>query len=287
MSGDAPPPVNDPRRIGALLSGRAAPRARMNQALAAYLAPLNRLDLADCLGASTRLRILPSMVEGDDARIALLTDADERTVTVAVPDAAAARLGTRMLGGSPDAVPERATPIDWHLMGLVLDHIADALPGSLRDAGWSDGAVVTDGASTALRIGPEEDGIVLRIAVPTSLLPLSAQPATAETRPMPGPRAAASPDARLEAQASIEIAPRALADVMALAPGDVLPLTGGLDAVEVRVGERSLMTGALGHAGGRLCLRIGARAPERSFTALHPPALQVPESPAQDRAATA
>ena len=287
MSGAAPSPVDDPARIGALLSGRLAPRARMNQALATYLAPLNRLDLADCLGASTRLRVLPSTVEEDHARIALLTDADERTVTVAVPDRAAARLGTRMLGGSADAVPEHATPIDWHLMDLVLDRIADALPGSLRHRGWSDGTSVADGASTAVRIGAEEDGIMLRIDVPAALLPLAAQPAATAPRPTPRPRTAASPDARLEARASIDIAPRPLAEVMALAAGDVLPLTGGLDAVDVRVGERSLLTGALGHAGGRLCLRIGTRAPEQSFTALRPPAMGTSESPGQDRAATA
>ena len=276
----------DPARIGALLSGRAAPRERIARALAAHIAPLGERRAADALAEllGERPRIAPSVPadppETEGGRWArLLGDGGETFLHL--PDALVAAAGTAMLGGTvmaggttmpgdPSGAGGAATPVDWHLSALLVTALGCALPAPLSGDGWCDGPpALGDHAVASVTITFAGTAHTLALAVPVPALSLrAASPPSPSPGPVAGPERDPRRAAAIAAAATLDMAPRSLRDALAIAPGDVLPLDGALDAVTVRADGRAVLTGALGHAGGRLCLRVVERTEERAFTAL-------------------
>lgn len=301
-------PVSDPARIGALLSGRSAPRARLLRAMATHVAPLARGDVSDLLGPST-VRAAPSPIpsppaapggEGTPARRwarLRAPESEDDALLIGVSDADAARWGTLMLGGEPEA-NAAATPIDWHLIELVVNRLGATMPAGPRHAGWGDAPPEAEHLFATLHVAEGEAERALPIAVPVACLSPIAGGAAAANDAAPGTPAAPvreRPDAAIRLVASLSLAPRSLAAALDLRPGTILPLHGGLDAVDLRAeGGQRMGGGVLGHRGGRLCLRLAASTLDRAFIALDAPApatatprSATPDSPAQDRAATA
>ena len=279
-------------RIGALLTGRSAPRERIARALAAYLAPLRAAPLGELLG---EVRIVPlgeddARPEGRWARLGRQgrqgrQERPGETTFLHVPARAAAVMGTVMLGGSPDALDragdddddgdgdgDGATPVDWHLAALVVDALGSALSPPLAHASWcEDEPDMADGAAGTLRIELGGGTHALAMRVPVSALSIrapetasDAPSSDASDRPRRDPRRSAS----IAATATLDMAPRSLRAALAIRTGDVLPLDGSLGAITVRADGRAVLTGALGHAGGHLCLRVIERAAEPDFAAL-------------------
>ena len=275
MTGNTNTVTDDPARIGALLAGRSAPRERIARALATHIAPLADASLAALLGGEAR--IAPSVGEAPDApgRWARLAG-DGGPAHLHLPDRAVAAMGTAMLGGTApvgDAIAPPATPVDWHLAALVVDALGGALPAPLRHDGWCDAPpTANDRAAATVRVEFGGATFSFGLLVPVAALAIRAAAVSstgeAHARKNDGgaddPRRAAS----IAATATLDLEPRTLRSAFAIAPGDVLPLRGSLGAITVRADGRAVLTGALGHAGGHLCLRVAERAPEPLFAAL-------------------
>ena len=268
--------LTDARRIADRLSGRSAgprDRARLMDAL---LAPL--IALTDLPGLSECEIARDDASEADEWRWAeteALTDGPP--VMLGVPAPLAAHLGTVLMGGSPGEATDDATPIDWSLAEATLDALAGSLVPPRRFARWSK-AGPGDGERAALAL--TIDGSTHRIGLHAALAaqaPTRAEPMQVATRPTP-PR----PRVDLPIAATLDLAPRTLREAVGLTVGEIVPLADGLDAVAVRHDGRALLNGALGHAGGWLCVRVTDRAAASdAFEALRPPPVSAREGPAQ------
>lgn len=260
-------PAADPARIGALLTGRTAPRERIARALALYLASLAKADLSALLGEGATAAHVPgdAHAPGDagapsGGRWARLGSGDEAAF-VHVPAAAAAAMGTAMLGGAPGDAADKPTPVDWHLCALVTGALGAVLPSPLPHGDWCDAPPSADRATGRVRVTVGGAEHMLAVRVPVSALSMRASEPAPSMLMKGDPRRSAT----IHAAATLDMAPIDLRHALAVAVGDVLTLDGQLAAVTVRADGRPVLTGALGHAGGRLCLRVVERAPEPAF----------------------
>ena len=282
------------RDVAAFLTGRAASPLTRERAVAKLVRSL--LDHADLTGLppGARFELAPDEdARGEDAhaddtrrdddppRWAELAPADGggEPIRVAVPACLASAIGTRLLGGLMGEASRSASPIDWRLAETTLEAFARRLQPAHAFVRWDAGGGAEGGSVHALALVADgtRHRLGLRIPISRATPPSAAKPDAARRTQ------AAQQRLELRAAATLDLATACLGDAMRLDVGSVLRLADGMDAIAVRVDGRKLLGGTLGHAGGRLCVRIAGRtAPARSFAALRvPPAPAPAVGPAQ------
>ena len=310
IAGRAAPRSKIVRALGTLLASLTRASGPIGELMGeVMLVPRGVADAPEEGGRWARLSAPPA---GEDGK------AEPDAVLVHVSDALAAEAGTRMLGGTGGTGGTNGTngtngtvaptPIDWRLAELVLQAIGEALPEPVSFRDWTEDVPAPDGVCGGLGIAfvsgekkalasskPLETPHALRVAFPASLLGRIAgaerETSAPETRDDRGSKPKRAEDPRRSAsvglRATLDLGACELNRIVALAPGDVLPLGGRLDAVAIRADAGPvLFEGALGHSAGHLCLRIGRRAPETEFRHFRPPTVReapaaAPESSAQ------
>ena len=280
MSAPRTSPTFDARGIAARLTGggRTGANGARGGGLHALLAPLPASSDLPGLPHDASIAIEPDaggtvVAAGTLWARTVTRDGDAPGPTLGVPPGLVVLMGTLLMGGTAAEVADEPTPIDRELAPTAIDALAGAFATPHRFAGWAPpGGEGTDGAAT-IAIVLVAGGAVHRIAVRA---PRAAAPVPVPV-PVPSPAAGTMRPTRridLSIAATLDLPPRTLGQAFGLRVGDVVPLAHGLDAVAVRVDGRELLGGALGHAGGRLCVRVAGRtAPEPAFEVLHPPSL--------------
>lgn len=273
------------RHVAARLTGRlAGPRERA-RALRDLSAPLAALTGIPGLPDGAAIDGEPTPIEDPDAmRWARLEAKDKaEPVLFGIPAPLAVLAGTILMGGGAADAGDEPTALDWTLAEITVGALAASLSPPRSFTRWIDGpAASADCVAITLHADDQSFRIGLQAAPTTRARTpsVSGAPASAPSSSLPMQRV------DLRVAATLDLAPRCLRDALSLQVGAVLPLAGGLDAIAVRHDGRSLLGGSLGHATGRLCVRVSGRtAPAPLFEALRPPAASAVR-PAQARGGT-